>query len=97
ITSVLVALQELAARLSPRQLERYALLPVLGSALLQVIFAAASILVTVSLFVVVYRFMPKAQVTLRDTLPGAVLGGRRLVKTKNIFACRLNNCECDQI
>src|SRR2546428_4191451 len=49
ITSVLVALQEMATRLSPRQLESYALLPILGSALLQLIFAGASILVTIVL------------------------------------------------
>ena len=97
ITSVLVALQELAARLSPRQLERYALLPVLGSALLQIVFAAASILITVALFVVVYRFMPKAQVTLRDTLPGAVLGGLFWEAAKYIFAWSLNYFHYDQI
>jgi len=97
ITSVLVGLQELAARLSPRQLERYAMLPVLGSALLQVVFAVASILITVALFVVVYRFMPKAQVTLRDTLPGAVLGGLFWEAAKYIFAWSLNYFHYDQI
>jgi membrane protein len=96
-TSVLVALQELAARLSPRQLERYAMLPVLGSALLQLIFAIVSILVTVALFVIVYRFMPKAEVTLRDTLPGAVIAGLLWEAAKYIFAWSLNYFHYDEI
>jgi membrane protein len=97
LTSILVALQELAARLSPRQLERYALLPVLGSALLQLVFAGVSILVTVTLFVIVYRFMPNAQVTLRDTLPGAVIGGLLWEASKYIFAWSLNYFHYDEI
>jgi membrane protein len=97
ITSVLVGLQELAQRLSPRQLERYALLPLLGSALLQLIFAIVSILVTIALFVVVYRFMPKAEVSLRDTLPGAVIGGLLWEAGKYIFAWSLNYFHYDQI
>ena len=75
VTSVLVALREMAERLSPRQIERYTLLASVGSAFWQVLFAAVSYLVTVALFVLVYRFMPKAEVTLRDTLPGAFLAG----------------------
>src|SRR5712692_4208540 len=97
ITSVLVALQEMATRLSPRQLESYALLPILGSALLQLIFAGASILVTVALFVIVYRFMPKAAVTLRDTLPGAVIGGLLWEAAKYLFAWSLNYFHYDEI
>jgi YihY family inner membrane protein len=97
ITSVLVALQEMATRLSPRQLESYALLPILGSALLQLIFAGASILVTITLFVIVYRFMPKAAVTLRDTLPGAVIGGLLWEAAKYVFAWSLNYFHYDEI
>jgi len=97
ITSVLVALQEMAARLSPRQLERYALLPVLGSALLQVIFAGVSVLVTITLFVLVYRFLPKAEVSLRDTVPGAVIGGLLWEAAKYIFAWSLNYFHYDEI
>lgn len=97
ITSVLVALQEMAERLSPRQLERYALLPVLGSALLQLVFAAVSILVTITLFVIVYRFMPKAEVSLRDTLPGAVIGGLLWEAAKYVFAWSLNYFHYDEI
>src|SRR3984893_8922059 len=96
-TSVLVLLQEMATRLSPRQLERYALLPVLGSALLQAVFAIVSILVTIALFVIVYRFMPKAEVSLRDTLPGAVIGGLLWEVAKYIFAWSLNYFHYDEI
>ncbi len=96
-TSVLVALEEMAARLSPRQLERYWLLPVLGSALLQLVFAIVSILVTITLFVIVYRFMPRAEVSLRDTLPGAVIGGLLWEAAKYIFAWSLNYFHYDEI
>src|SRR5258708_16381046 len=97
ITSILVALQEFATRLSPRQLERYALLPVLGSALLQLVFAGVSVLVTITLFVLVYRFMPKAEVSVRDTLPGAVIGGLLWEAAKYIFAWSLNYLHYDEI
>ena len=97
ITSILVALQEIATRLSPRQLERFWLLPVVGSALLQLIFAAVSILVTITLFVLVYRFMPRAAVTLRDTLPGAVIGGLLWEAAKYVFASSLNYFHYDEI
>jgi membrane protein len=73
ITSALVALRGLASSFSPRQIERYTLLTSAGSAFWQVIFFIASYAVTVALFVLVYRFMPRADVTLRDTIPGALL------------------------
>lgn len=97
VTSILVALQEVASRLSPRQLERYALIPLLGSALLQLVIAAVSVLVTITLFVVVYRFMPRAEVTLRDTLPGAVIGGLLWEAAKYVFAWSLNYFHYDEI
>jgi membrane protein len=97
LTSILVALQEIATRLSPRQIERYTLLPVVGSALLQLIFAAVSVLVTIALFVIVYRFMPRAEVTLVDTLPGAVIGGLLWEAAKYVFAWSLNYFHYDEI
>lgn len=96
-TSVLVALQEMAGRLSPRQLERYALIPILGNVVIQLVFAAVSILVTVALFVVVYRFMPRSEVSLRDCLPGAVIGGLLWEVAKYIFAWSLNYFHYDEI
>ena len=96
-TSVLVAFREMAARLSPRQLERYTLLASVGSAFWQVLFATVSYLVTVALFVLVYRFMPKAEVTLRDTLPGAFLAGALWEIAKYVFAWSLGYFHYDQI
>jgi membrane protein len=96
-TSILVAFREMAGRLSPRQIERYTLLASVGSAFWQVLFAAVSYLITVALFVLVYRFMPKAEVTLRDTLPGAFLAGLLWEIAKYVFASSLNYFHYDQI
>jgi len=97
VTSGLVALREMAVRLSPRQIARYQLLGSVGSGFWQVVFAAGSYLVTVALFVLVYRFMPRAEVTLRDTLPGAFLGGLLWELAKYIFASSLAYFHYDQI
>jgi membrane protein len=97
VTSVLVSLQQLASRLSPRQLERMTWLMPLGSAFWQLVFAMTSILVTITLFAVVYRFMPNTRVTLRDTLPGAVLGGLLWETSKYIFAWSLHYFHYDEI
>jgi membrane protein len=97
LTSVVVALREMAERLSPRQLANYPMMLWMGSAFWQVIYAVLSFLVTVVLFVVVYRFMPKAEVSLRDTLPGAILGGLLWELAKYIFAWSLNYFHYDQI
>jgi membrane protein len=96
-TSVLVALREMAGRFSPRQIERYTLLASVGSAFWQVLFAIVSYLVTVALFVLVYRFMPKAEVNLRDTLPSAFLAGLLWELAKYIFAWSLGYFHYDQI
>jgi YihY family inner membrane protein len=97
ITSVVVALREMADRLSPRQAANYPLLLSVGSVFWQGIFAIASFLITVTLFVVVYRFMPKAEVSLRDTLPGAIIGGLLWEVSKYVFAWALNYFHYDQI
>lgn len=97
VTSVLVSLQQMASRLSPRQLERMTWLAAVGSAFWQLIFALASILVTIALFTIVYRFMPNTRVKLRDTLPGAVLGGLLWELSKYIFAWSLHYFHYDQI
>src|ERR1041385_741869 len=96
-TSLLVAMHEIAIRLSPRQIARYPLLDSVGSGLWQVIFAAASYLITVVLFVLIYRFMPRAAVTLRDTLPGAFFAGLLWELAKYIFAVGLGYFHYDQI
>ena len=96
-TSVLVAFQEIAGRLSPRQLENYRLLASVGSLFWQVVFALFSLLVTFALFALVYRFMPNAHVTLRDTIPGAVIAGLLWEGAKYLFAWSLNYFHYDQI
>jgi len=60
----------MTGRLSSRQIERYPLLISVGSAFWQIVFAAVSYLITVALFVLVYRFMPRAQSPC-EILPGA--------------------------
>jgi len=97
VTSGLVALQEIARRFSPRQVERYALLSSAGSAFWQIVFAAGSYLITVVVFVFIYKFMPRANVTLRDTLPGAFLAGLLWELAKYIFASSLQYFHYDQI
>jgi membrane protein len=97
IASVVVALREMADRISPRQAANYPLLLSVGSVFWQGIFAIASFLITVTLFVVVYRFMPKAEVSLRDTLPGAIIGGLLWEVAKYLFAWALNYFHYDQI
>ncbi len=97
MTSVVVALREMAGNLSPRQIANYPILLSAGSAFWQGIFAILSYLFTVVLFVLVYRFMPKADVTLRDTLPGAFIGGLLWELAKYVFAWSLNYFHYDQI
>lgn len=97
ITSIVVALREMADRISPRQAANYPLLLSVGSAFWQGIFAIASFLITGTLFVIVYRFMPKAEVSLRDTLPGAIIGGLLWEVAKYVFAWALNYFHYDQI
>ena len=97
LTSALVALREIANRLSPRQLPRYPLLLSVGSAFWQVLFFAGSYLITVTLFVFIYRLLPRADVTWRDTLPGALLAGLLWELAKYIFASSLNYFHYDQI
>jgi membrane protein len=97
ITSGLVAMREIAARFSPRQIARYTLLASVGSAFWQIVFAAGSYLITVALFVLIYRFMQRSEVTWRDTLPGAFLAGLLWELAKYIFAWSLNYFHYDQI
>src|ERR1043165_1548386 len=54
VTSILVSLQDVAGRLSPRQLESYAVLATVGSLFWQIIFAVVSLLITFALFAIVY-------------------------------------------
>ena len=97
VTSLIVAVQQLAGRLSPRQLERWSWVGSLGSAFWQVVFVLVSIFITVILFMLVYRFMPNARVHLRDTVPGAIIGGLLWEAAKYLFAWSLHYFHYDQI
>jgi len=97
LTSVLLALQEIAGNLSPRQLENYRLLASVGSLFWEIVFALASLLLTFALFAVVYKFLPNAHVSVRDTIPGAVIAGLLWEAAKYIFAWSLNYLDYDQI
>ena len=97
ITSVLVYLQDVAERLSPRQLENYTVLATVGSLFWQIIFAVVSLLVTFALFAIVYKFMPNARVTVWDTIPGAVIGGLLWEAAKYGFAWALSYFNYEQV
>ena len=97
VTSVLLYLQEIAGRLSPRQLENYRLLSSVGSVFWQIVFALVSLLVTFTLFAIVYRFMPNSHVAVRDTIPGAVIAGLLWEGAKYVFAWSLNYLDYNQV
>ncbi len=97
ITSILVYMQDVAGRLSPRQLEHYAVLATVGSLFWQIVFAVVSLLVTFALFAIVYRFMPNAHVTVWDTIPGAVIGGLLWEAAKYGFAWALSYFNYEQV
>ena len=97
ITSILVYLQDVAGRLSPRQLENYTVLATVGSLFWQIVFAVVSLLVTFALFAIVYRFMPNAHVTVWDTIPGAVIGGLLWEAAKYGFAWTLSYFNYEQV
>lgn len=96
-TSVLVALREMTGGLSPRQIARYPLLLSVGSAFWQVLFFGGSYLITVVVFICIYKFMPRTEVTLRDTLPAAFLAGLLWEIAKYIFAGSLQYFHYDEI
>jgi len=96
-TSVLVYLQEIADRMSPRQLEHYRLLASVGSLFWQIVFALVSLLVTFTMFLIVYRFMPNAYVTLGNCVPGALIGSLLWEAAKYLFAWALNYFNYEQI
>jgi len=97
VTSVLVALQSRARRLPLRVLLRLRILAMIGSAFWQILFSLVSILITVTLFVLVYRFLPNTRVTLRDALPGALVAGLLWETAKYGFAWSLQYFHYDEI
>jgi len=96
-TSVLLYLQEVADRMSPRQLEHYRLLLTAGSLFWQIVFAFVSLFVTFVLFLMVYRFMPNAYVKVSDCVPGALIGSLLWEAAKYVFAWSLNYFNYEQV
>jgi membrane protein len=97
ITSVLVSMQQMASHLPLRVLTRVRFMAVVGSVFWQLLFALASILMTITLFTLVYRFLPNSRVTLRDALPGAVIAGLLWEFAKYVFAWTLQYFHYDEI
>jgi membrane protein len=97
ITSVLVSMQQMASHLPLRVLTRVRFMAVVGSVFWQLLFALASILMTITLFTLVYRFLPNSRVTLRDAIPGAVLAGLLWESAKYVFAWTLQYFHYDEI
>jgi membrane protein len=97
LTSVLVGLQELMNQLPLRVVRRAPWMTIMGNAFWQTLFASAGALVTIALFAVVYRFVPNGRVTLRDTLPSAIIAGLSWEAGKYIFASSLQYFHYDQI
>ncbi len=97
LTSILVGLQELIDKLPVRIVSRSAWMAFVGNAFWQSVFAAAGALVTVALFAVVYRLVPNGRVTLRDTLPSAVVAGLMWEAAKYVFASSLQYFHYDEI
>ena len=97
LTSILVGLQELIDQLPVRIVRRSAWMTFLGNAVWQTVFAAAGALVTIALFAVVYRLVPNGRVTLRDTLPSAIVAGLLWEAAKYVFASSLQYFHYDEI
>jgi membrane protein len=97
LTSILVGVRELIDQLPVRIVRRSAWMTLAGNAFWQTLFASAGALVTIALFAVVYRFVPNGRVTLRDTLPSAVVAGLLWEAAKYIFASSLKYFHYDEI
>jgi len=97
LTSILVGVRELIDQLPVRIVRRSAWMTFAGNAFWQTLFASAGALVTIALFSVVYRFVPNGRVTLRDTLPSAVVAGLLWEAAKYVFASSLQYFHYDEI
>jgi YihY family inner membrane protein len=97
LTSLLVGIQQLIDQLPVRIVRRSAWMAFINNAFWQAVFAAAGALITVALFAVVYRLVPNGRVTLRDTLPSAVVAGLLWEGAKYLFASSLQYFHYDEI
>ena len=96
-TSLLVAMQRLAGSLPLGALTQFRLIAALGGAFWQIVFAVVAVLVTITLFTLIYRFMPNSDVKWRDALPGAILAGLFWEAAKYGFAQSLHYFHYDQL
>jgi len=97
LTSILLGLEQLAEQLPIRIVSRSRWLMLVGSGLWQTVYLLSSTLVTVAVFALVYRLVPNGRVTLRDTLPSAVVAGLLWETSKYVFAWSLQYFHYDQI
>ena len=97
LTSLLVTLKRLSDSLPLGALKQFRLIAELGSAFWQTILAAATIVVTIGLFTLIYRFMPNSPIKWRDTLPGAIMAGLLWEAAKYLFAESLHLLHYDQL
>lgn len=98
LTSALVVLRRFAdSILFRRALADYGFLVTLGGLFWQSLFALASLMISIILFNVVYRLVPNTSVSIRDTLPSAMLAGFLWEVAKYIFAVSLHYFHYDQI
>ncbi|MFL6283153.1 MAG: YihY/virulence factor BrkB family protein [Pyrinomonadaceae bacterium] len=97
LTSILVGIQDLIGQLPLRVVNRSAWLTLVGNAFWQTLFAIAGALITIALFALVYRLVPNGRVTLRDTLPSAIIAGLLWEAGKYVFASSLQYFHYDEI
>ena len=97
LTSMLIWLQQLVNQLPIRVVSSSPWMTLATNAFWQSLFALASTFITISLFALVYRLVPNGRVTLRDTLPSAVVAGLLWEASKYVFASSLQYFHYDQI
>lgn len=97
LTSMLLGLEQLASQLPLRTVRSSRWLSMAGNAVWQTVYLLVGLFVTVMLFTLVYRLVPNGRVTLRDTLPSAIVAGLLWEITKYIFAWSLQYFHYDQI
>jgi membrane protein len=89
LTSILLALREIAARTPLRILQNYWFFALIGNIFWQITLALASILLTIVLFTLVYRFIPNCRAPIRACVMSAILAGVLWEAAKYIFAWSL--------
>ena len=97
LTSILLGLEQLAEQLPLGIVRGSPWLKLVSNAVWQTTYLLAGLFVTVTLFTLVYRLVPNGRVTLRDTVPSAIVAGLLWETSKYIFAVSLHYFHYDQI